>query len=920
MADNKTADGAVGLGAVLDHEYRYVYSHAPHRDREAALATYVARADALKATASIDVPVAPLPPDATQPADPSWSGRRPARAELDPAALRDIVLSEPELRLGGIAFSGGGIRSASFGLGAQQALGRAGLLSRFDYMSSVSGGGYVLGWLLTWSYRVRGGLPVVERLLAERALGGEPAPLQHLRRYVTYLAPHMNATSADLWALLAAYLRNLGVSLTFALPLVLLPVLLIHLLYAVLRFTVELHGFWWQVFGFSTLLVLAAAEIVAMRLFARDVVPVRGMDSTAATNALLWLHLTLGSTIAGLYLLVPRAALEWPDALKVVLALVGFGAAAWLGERGRGVSPGPRGRDARAARGPVARLLAGLLSAIVFVLFIGIAHALLGASHDGDPLELIWRLPFVALAWSITVAAVEFAHEMVRSKELTDVDREWTVRYTGVLLLGSLLWMVGVGAVLALPAWLLATESVLDKQVVLALLVVACVVAAWRRWSAFFYTLACAALLTLLACRVFVRVGPLDPLESLRAGLVRTAVSVGLLGALVLLIDRFVNINRFSLHSIYRNRLVRAFLGTSRHAVDDARECPAEERAQFRARRPSPYQDVDADDNPRLKWLKLRDDAPEGSGWLPVSLFNASLNSTWLITQPGRPPKAFPFSFSPFFVGSPETGYCRTELYSSGEGGVSLGTAMATSGAALSSRSGRLDNRLVAFMKTMFNLRLGWWLGNPNDPSVRSAAAPRYSMVAFCAELFGTPLRTRDWIHLSDGGHFENLGVFPLLLRGCTDIVAIDASADPARTAPDLATLIRAARAELNVDIVSDGEWRIGAPELGRDGRHCALFRVHYPNGRQGRLLYIKTALYHDGAVAPVDAVSYYREHPAFPHESTMNQFFSEAQFESYRRLGEATLAAILGEHAAGATSLDALFDGARRHLGPAPD
>ncbi|MEZ5728222.1 MAG: hypothetical protein R3E48_09635 [Burkholderiaceae bacterium] len=245
---------------------------------------------------------------------------------------------------------------------------------------------------------------------------------------------------------------------------------------------------------------------------------------------------------------------------------------------------------------------------------------------------------------------------------------------------------------------------------------------------------------------------------------------------------------------------------------------------------------------------------------------------------------------------------------------MSLATAMATSGAALSSRSGRLDNRLLAFVKTIFNLRLGWWLGNPRDPESRAAAAPKFSMIAFCSELFGTSLRTRDWINLSDGGHFENLAVFELLQRGCSQIVCIDAGADPARDFSDLANLVRTARAELNVDIVLDSPWRIGPPSLGPDGRHCAVFRIDYPNGRHGRLLYIKTAIYDGGAIAPVDAVSYYREHPAFPHESTVDQFFTAAQFESYRRLGEETVRALSGQ-AAPLASIDEFFAGAERHL-----
>ena len=161
------------------------------------------------------------------------------------------VLARKALKMGltGLAFSGGGIRSATFALGILQGLARLNLLSRFDYLSTVSGGGYIGSWLAAWVKHERN-LANVERQLkphrceqatAERVLlqprrrieamqerapadhqpdaayfgrgrvvEEEPEPINHIRSYSNYLAPRPGVGSADTWALrdLRAQLRD----------------------------------------------------------------------------------------------------------------------------------------------------------------------------------------------------------------------------------------------------------------------------------------------------------------------------------------------------------------------------------------------------------------------------------------------------------------------------------------------------------------------------------------------------------------------------------------------------------------------------------------------------------------------------------------------------------------------------------------
>src|SRR6187549_605693 len=60
------------------------------------------------------------------------------------------LLKRGEVRRTALCLSGGGIRSATFSLGVIQWLGQHGLLKQFDFLSTVSGGGYIGSWLSAW--------------------------------------------------------------------------------------------------------------------------------------------------------------------------------------------------------------------------------------------------------------------------------------------------------------------------------------------------------------------------------------------------------------------------------------------------------------------------------------------------------------------------------------------------------------------------------------------------------------------------------------------------------------------------------------------------------------------------------------------------------------------------------------------------
>src|SRR5437763_3135157 len=117
-------------------------------------------------------------------------------------ALYDAIHGLKEKRAA-LCISGGGIRSATFGLGILQGLARCGLLDRFHYLSTVSGGGYIGSWLTAWISRCKRGIAEVSENLARHRSDARPNPepeeIQNLRSYSNYLSPQLGLLSADTW-------------------------------------------------------------------------------------------------------------------------------------------------------------------------------------------------------------------------------------------------------------------------------------------------------------------------------------------------------------------------------------------------------------------------------------------------------------------------------------------------------------------------------------------------------------------------------------------------------------------------------------------------------------------------------------------------------------------------------------------------
>ena len=210
--------------------------------------------------------------------------------------------------------------------------------------------------------------------------------------------------------------------------------------------------------------------------------------------------------------------------------------------------------------------------------------------------------------------------------------------------------------------------------------------------------------------------------------------------------------------------------------------------------------------------------------------------------------------------------------------------------------------RLLSPTLALLNIRLGYWLCNPRELAkhhsmgsliYRRITEKFYLMV----EMLNKLKETSQNVYLTDGGHIENLGVVTKLLkRGCELILVIDAEADPYMSFRSLMKLERYARIDFGVRIVlpfaeiaqmmnsvSEALGNGNGLGLGSRGPHCSVGRIFYENGAEGIIVYFKSSLTGDEKDYILD---YKKRYPAFPHEATDDQFFSEEQFEVIRALG----------------------------------
>jgi hypothetical protein len=302
----------------------------------------------------------------------------------------------------------------------------------------------------------------------------------------------------------------------------------------------------------------------------------------------------------------------------------------------------------------------------------------------------------------------------------------------------------------------------------------------------------------------------------------------------------------------------------------------------------------------------------------PYHLLNAAVNLPSSERLTVRDRKTDFFLFSPRWCGAPTIDYWPTKDWQTNGRELDLSTAMAVSGAAFSSHMGLGSMPTLTAMLTFLNVRLGFWLRKPPH------SGGRPGFLCLLREMTGIKMSEEQaWLNLSDGGHIENMAVYELLRRRCKFIVCIDGEADPAFTFPGLLTLVRHAQIDFGIRI----DPKLDDLRLAQATRCCkthfVFCRIHYPKvgakpaaGDEteiGLRLYVKLSLTGNES----ELINRYRiTHPEFPHQSTLDQFFDEEQFEAYRELGVHALDGLFSPALVGTGDVTSIPDWFKRLAG----
>jgi hypothetical protein len=845
-------------------------------------------------------------------------------APLDDSSLTALYQSIHKLEASGAApraalcLSGGGIRSASFGLGIIQGLAEHGLLLEFHYLSTVSGGGYIGSWLAAWRRYAADDKLVIEKLKSRQAdPPDEPREIGSLRSDSNFLTPRLGPLSADTWTAVALYVRNLLLNWLVLVP-VFAAVLLIPLIAS--RFldwaSCSSSPWRWATFGLGVLLLIAGhTRAIASR-------PGEGRRGIDEAHFLLFILLPIygGATFLSIFAaqgagrLVGCAAAADSSIPWFLAAAVGAGAYAcsWLlgfaARRRQTLRAGVSSPTAADPLPPWVRfcIWMGVGALVGWVIWLGLD---LWVENPAQNISWLWiqhrgiardAIAVFGVAWivlSLMVGEMLYIG-LISYARNGDADREWLARAAGWTVAVTLLWLCLSGLVLLGP---LAVQSLFRWLVPLlggvsgilgALIGFSSRTAATladkgkgsltgqiARLAAVVFLLSLALLLSMILVPPIDQWGrALQPEQNGQPSpgpfILALGAAIGL-GALSLGASWAVNVNRFSLHAVYRNRLVRAYLGAARASQH---------------RNPDAFTGFDLDDNIRMH--KLWRPGPGIAARL-FHVVNITLNVVHSTNLAWQQRKAETFTMTPLATGNPYVGY-RPSLAYGGPRGVTLGTAMAISGAAASPNMGYHTSPLIGLMMTLFNLRLGWWFGNPNHASTWKREGPLFGISAILHELLGLTDDVSPHVYLSDGGHFENLGLYEMVRRRCRYILVSDAGSDPDCALADLGNAIRKIWIDFGIgiefpcfNIKPRAGLAEGAPPPGgqNEACYCAVGRITYPepDAPSGYLLYVKPTLY---GREPVDILSYAAENPTFPSESTSDQWFSESQLESYRALG----------------------------------
>jgi len=270
---------------------------------------------------------------------------------------------------------------------------------------------------------------------------------------------------------------------------------------------------------------------------------------------------------------------------------------------------------------------------------------------------------------------------------------------------------------------------------------------------------------------------------------------------------------------------------------------------------------------------------------------------------------------------------------------------MAISGAAISTGEGRQTSLPRSLLLGLFNVRLGYWWNSRIGAGERPGSYPP-PLWRWLKSLPGYVFRTQALIlnewrgyfagpsqrlwYLSDGGHSENTGVYELIRRRVAFIIAVDAGRDPGYVFDDMALLIRRVRLDFGAELKwidpTDARSRgytgwdaltdaagVAIPAWIRNWLKPAALGSVDRVVRRGTFAAALAHITYRGSVAtswlvllkpclpqpppvPLDVQCYSKGNDAFPNQSTVDQFFTDDQWESYRLLGETLTGAVIDD------------------------
>lgn len=757
----------------------------------------------------------------------------------------------------GLAISGGGIRAASFAIGVLQLLASKNILKSFDYLSSVSGGGYASAALQWWWSKDRFSPPGVDASTFPFGRGRDGSRnvdniTKLLRWNGNYLTP---GEGISVLAGVAVLVRSVLVNL-----------------------------FIWLSLLAGIFVALLGVGRYGPQWLGRNFVPNFNPDK---------FQITLGNPLSFLGIKGDWQGVHLDEiTLSLLFAVIFWVAVAGLGyflfativfSIASAIAP-PDKNSSTVVRALkyLGVTLVGAASAWAF----WVIYCNTGARTAPDDIALMGIAGFSALSCARLLFALHKTnYELRRHFEI--YGGRW-LAITACLLIITTLPI--------LPYYLLSKSSALFGIVGALLAATGSFVAIFGnqvqtgKSSLFGKTstvatiaaglfLYAALVISYVTAEIYwkpsIIIAPSSTLSSVAPGIILSSV----FGALVL--AWLIGVNQLGLHRFYRDRLMEAFMPSSNSVKSNKTEA-----------------------SPNADGLRLTDIwRHTAKSEFPFPLFNTN---AILIGEDDKQTAARGgdnFLLSPYHLGCSRTGWQKSESHQENFGAISVASAMAASGAAANAHSayagvGLTRSVLVATVMTALNLRLGLWIRSPS--SARWWITPKLIHPALTYGMLRLGYNSKcDFLELSDGGHFENLGIYELARRRVEVIFAIDAEQDNDIAMPGLLNAVRRVRDDFNTEIkLENGLDRLSAnqeldyPANARVSRFPFLVaEIDYgpapkaiPKApTRGVLIYVKASLLNG-----LDALlkEYRARYPDFPHQSTGDQFFDAEQFDAYRELG----------------------------------